>query len=105
MFSGIIPGTGEFYAKSYIKGAIFLAIEAGLWIAYANYENKGDEQTQNYQNYANQNWDVYKYAGWLKDQNFSGSDGIDLSANKETLRRQINVCEAQNFSHQLPPYG
>ena len=105
LFSGIIPGTGEFYAKSYIKGAIFLAVEAGLWIAYANYESKGDDQTEQYEQYANQNWDVYKYAGWLKDQSFSGSDGIDLSSNREQLRRQVNVCEAQNFSHQLPPYG
>jgi len=105
LFSGIIPGTGEFYAKSYIKAAIFFAIEAGLWTAYAVYDNKGDDQTEFYQNYANTNWDVYKYAGWLKAQSFSGSEGIDLSANKEVLRRQVNVCESQNFSHTLPPYG
>ena len=105
LFSGLIPGTGEIYAKSYIKGAIFLAVEAGLWIAYSSYESKGNDQTDQYQNYANDNWDVYKYAGWLKSQNFAGSDGIDLSADKQLLRRQVNVCEAQNFSHQLPPYG
>ncbi len=105
LFSGIIPGTGELYAKSYVKAAIFAAIETGLWIAYANYESNGDDQTAEYQNYANQNWDVYKYAGWLKQENFSGSSEINLESDKETLRRQINVCEAQNFSHQLPPYG
>ncbi|MEO8664300.1 MAG: hypothetical protein ABI462_02295 [Ignavibacteria bacterium] len=105
LFSGVIPGTGEFYAKSYIKGAIFLAIEAGLWIAYSSFQSKGNDQTDAYQLYANQNWDVYKYGRWLKEQNFTGSDGIDLSSNKEILRRQINVCESQNFSHQLPPYG
>lgn len=105
LFSGLIPGTGEFYAERYLKGAIFLAVEAGLWIAYANYENKGDDQTAEYQSYANTYWDVYKYAEWLKRENFSGSGDIILTADKETLRRQINVCEAQNFSHQLPPYG
>lgn len=105
IFSGVLPGAGEFYAKSYIKSAIFLAIEAGLWIAYTNFQKKGNDQTDKYQQFANQNWDVYKYANWLKLQNFQGSDGIDLNADKEILRRQINICESQNFSHQLPAYG
>ncbi|MEP7146118.1 MAG: hypothetical protein ABI792_03815 [bacterium] len=105
IFSGVLPGAGEFYAKSYIKSAIFFAVEAGLWIAYSRFQTKGNDQTDKYQQFANQNWDVYKYASWLKQQNFSGSDGIDLAADKEILRRQINICETQNFSHQLPPYG
>lgn len=105
LFSGIIPGTGEFYAESFLKAGIFFAVEAGLWTAFVVYENKGDDQTEYYQNYANENWDVYKYAGWLKDESFTGSEGIDLSANKEVLRRQVNYCESLNFSHQLPPYG
>lgn len=105
LFSGVIPGTGEIYSGHYLKAAIFLAIEAGLWTAYAIFQNKGNTQTESFENFANQNWDVYKYGRWLKEQNFPGSDGIDLSSGKEELRRQINVCEAQNFSHQLPPYG
>lgn len=105
LFSGIIPGTGEFYAKSFVKAAIFFGIEAGLWTAYSIYESNGNQQTEDYQSYANQNWDVYKYATWLKEQNFSGSDGIDLSTDKYQLRKQVNIVEAQNFSHQLPPYG
>lgn len=103
--SGLIPGAGELYAKSYLKAGIFFAVEATLWILYASYQKKGDDQTESFQNFADHNWDVYKYGRWLKEQSFPGADGIDLSADKETLRRQINVCEAQNFSHQLPPYG
>jgi len=105
LFSGLIPGAGEIYGKNYLKAGIFFAIEAGLWTAYSIFQNKGNDQTEIYQNFANQNWDVYKYAGWLKDQNFTGSDNIVLSSDKETLRRQINACESINFSHQLPPYG
>jgi hypothetical protein len=105
LFSGILPGAGEFYSKNYLKAGIFFAIEAGLWTAYSIFQNKGNDQTEIYKNFANQNWDVYKYAGWLKDQNFTGSENIILASDKETLRRQINTCEAQNFSHQLPPYG
>ncbi len=106
LFSGIIPGTGEFYAKRYLKGAIFLAVETGLWIAYASFETKGDNQTESYQQFANQNWDVYQYGGWLKREGFAGSSGIDLNADPNTLHSQINECERQSgFSHTLPAYG
>lgn len=107
LFSGIIPGTGELYAKSYIKGAIFLAVEAGLWIAYSSYESDGNSQTDAYQSYANQNWSMNKYAQWLVDQNFSGSAAIEdpNTTNLDLLRRQVNIVEAQNFSHQLPAIG
>lgn len=103
--SGLLPGAGEFYAKSYLKAGIFVAVEATLWILYANFQKKGNDQTESFENFANQNWDVYKYGRWLKEQSFPGADGIDLTVDRETLRRQINTCEAQNFSHQLPPYG
>lgn len=107
LFSGLIPGTGELYAKRYLKGAIFLAVEAGLWIAYANFETNGDNQTEEYQAYADKNWSMNKYAQWLVDQGFSGSGAITdpQTSNLELLRRQVNVVEAQNFSHQLPAIG
>jgi hypothetical protein len=106
LFSGIIPGTGEFYSKHYLKGAIFLAVEAGLWIAYASYQSKGNSQTDQFQAFADQNWNVYQYAGWLKTVGFSGSGNIDLNSDPNTLLDQINECERQSgFSHQLPHYG
>ena len=107
LFSGLIPGTGELYAKRYLKGAIFLAVEAGLWIAYSSFETSGNNQTDEYQAFANQNWSMNKYAQWLVDQGFSGSAAISdpQTSNLELLRRQVNVVEAQNFSHQLPEIG
>ncbi|MCX6160681.1 MAG: hypothetical protein NTV87_05010 [Ignavibacteriae bacterium] len=106
VLSAVVPGAGQFYAKSFVKSAVFLGIEAGLWVVYAVFQGKGNDQTTFYQNYANTNWDVRRYAQWLVDQNFSGSSGInpnnpDLNA----LRLSINNCESQNFSHTLPPYG
>lgn len=105
LFSAIIPGAGEFYAKSYIKSAIFLAVEAGLWIAYGIFQKKGNDQTEFFQNYANQNWDIYKYAEWLKNQGFPKAGDINLGAPYETLLAQINACEEVNFSHTLPRFG
>ncbi len=103
--SAIIPGAGQFYAKNYLKTAIFLAVEAGLWITYAVFQGKGNDQTASYEGYANQNWNMRKYAQWLKDQAFQRSEGIDMSTDDYTLRLQINYCEEINFSHQLPPVG
>jgi len=106
LFSSLIPGTGEFYAQSYLKSAIFFAAEVGLWITYIIFENKGDDQTDLFQNFADKNWNVRKYAQWLVDENFEGSSGINPNEpNLNRLRAQINICEQQNFSHTLPPYG
>ncbi len=105
--SAIVPGTGQFYAKNYVKSAIFLGVEAGLWITYAIFQKKGDDQTDIYRKYANDNWSVRKYASWLKTEGFPGSGIIDPNLqNLEILRQQINACEdSAGFSHKLPPFG
>jgi TM2 domain-containing membrane protein YozV len=105
VLSGIIPGAGEFYAKTYLKGAVFLAAEVGLWVAYTIYQKKGDHQTDFYQNYANQNWNMRKYAAWLQAQGFPKASDINLNSPDDVLRAQINACEEVNFSHTLPPSG
>jgi hypothetical protein len=118
LMSGIIPGSGEYYAKSYLTGsgeyyaksylksAIFLGVELGLWTLFGIYQNKGNVKTDEYQDYANSNWNINKYAAWLKNQGFPGSSGINPNEpNFEILRSQVNICEEQNFSHTLPPFG
>ena len=106
IMSIILPGSGEFYSKSYLKSAIFFGAEVGLWTVFAVYQGKGNSQTTEYQNYANQNWNINKYAAWLKNQGFQGSSGINPNEpDFEVLRAQVNVCEEQNFSHTLPHFG
>jgi hypothetical protein len=109
LFSGLIPGAGQFYAKSYIKSASFLAAEVGLWIAYSIFQKKGNDQTDLYETYANNYWSMRKYGQWLRDQGFHSSGQINpLENDLEVLRHQINICEEdpQNgFSHTLPKPG
>lgn len=106
LFSGLVPGTGEFYAKRYLKAGIFFAIEAGLWTAYAIFQHKGNKKTDEFQQYANEYWSVRKYAQWLVQEGFDGSSGINPNEpDLNVLRAQINICEEKNFSHTLPPYG
>jgi len=102
----VIPGAGEFYAKSYVKSAIFFAVETGLWTVYAIFQSKGNNKTDEYEKYANQNWDIRKYGQWLVEQGFKESAGINpQEPNLEILRGQINHCEENNFSHTLPQPG
>jgi hypothetical protein len=105
VLSGALPGAGQFYAKSYIKSAAFLAAEVGLWVAYSVFQKKGNDQTDYFQTYANQNWDMRKYAQWLKDQGFPKASDINLINPDDILRAQINACEEVNFSHTLPLAG
>jgi hypothetical protein len=102
VLSGLIPGAGQFYAKTYIKSAAFLLAEAGLWVAYAIFQKKGNDQTDSYQNYANQNWDMRRYAVWL---NTNYTAGVDITKSDDVVRAQINTCEEKYFSHTLPPFG
>jgi hypothetical protein len=60
----LVPGAGEVYAESYIKGAAFFAAELTVWgFAYA-YDKEGDELTEEYHDYANEHWSATRYTDW-----------------------------------------
>lgn len=106
ILSVLVPGAGEFYAKSYVKAAIFFGVELLSWGAFAMYQIKGDNQTDKFESYADQYWSVYRYAEWLVDEQFTGYSVINPNEpDKNILRLQIMECERQNFSHTLPEYG
>lgn len=117
LFSIILPGSGEAYSGSYWKAAAFLAVEAAAIGATIYYNKRGDEETVNFQNYANANWSAVRYAEWLNKyapelaQNIQGTIHIDPDASKKPWDRvnfaEINSIERQlpTFSHQLPPYA
>lgn len=98
VLSGVIPGTGEFYGKNYLKAAIFFALEVGLWTAYAVYENKGDDQTDYYRGFADKNWSINKYAQWLVDQQFTGFGSITdpQTSDHNRLRREVNILKTRS---------
>jgi len=118
LMSAAIPGAGEIYAGNYWKAAIFVAIEAAAIATNIIYNKKADEKTVEFQNYANANWSVVRYAEWLN--NYAGSlEGgedapkiyIDPDQSKAPWERvnfsEVNAVEEQikTFSHKLVPYG
>lgn len=65
LFSLILPGSGQFYAKSYVKAGIFLAAEAAAWWINLSYIKKGDDKDAEFKVYANAHWSEYRYWSYV----------------------------------------
>lgn len=114
LLSLALPGAGEFYNGDYLKSALFLAVEAAAITVGIIYDGKGDDKTEFYQNYADENWSVKKYAEWTIDNanrinsqvdpsnyNVFNNDG---SVNWSELNSLENAIGSW-FSHRLAPLG
>lgn len=114
VLSFAVPGAGQFYSKSYIKSAIFIAVEATAITVGLIYDKKGDDQTDYFQRFANEHWNVKRYALWTitnatkinpqvnpNDFRIFNSDG---SVNWRELNRLENAIGGY-YSHHLAPFG
>lgn len=111
VLSGVVPGAGEFYSKSYMKSGIFFAAEVISWTVNILYNRKGDRATKDFQNFADANWSVVDYAAWLNEKK-GATIFINPDATLPPWRRvnwsQLNEWERKLggfFTHTLPPYG
>lgn len=113
-----IPGVGEVYAGNYLLAGLFAALEATGWYFAMRENNRGDDATDVYEGYADQNWSVVKYAEWLNANAhlFPGGDkavhiDINPDASLPPWQRvnwdQMHTTEMAipQFSHRLPPHG
>ena len=120
LFSAVVPGAGQFYTKSYWQSAAFFGAEVIAWVVYASYENKGNQQTTAFQQYADEHWSVVTYAQWI-NANFGRSiniipnpnntlkpwqqvDWIDLNAVEDAIAGDQNI-QPTGFTHRLAPHG
>jgi hypothetical protein len=115
VLSAILPGAGQVYNEDWWIAGIFVAVEAALITTAVVYDNKGDDQTEYFESYADDytnpehNWSVVRYAEWLAQY-----EGADLSkiviSDDESLPpwERVNWAElnaAEKGSHNLPPHG
>lgn len=108
-----LPGAGEFYSGSYLKSALFLAVEAAAVTVGLIYDKKGDDQTVVFENFANQNWDVKRYAKWTVANINYLKEGININdyavfdqsgnVNWNELNR-LESAIGGYYSHRLAPY-
>jgi hypothetical protein len=118
--SALVPGAGQVYAESYWEAALFVAVDVAAWIVAYKYDEKGDKQTDLFQNFANANWSVVKYAeytqqnlappGKVYDWRKPGTEGMDPFDRPWTQVRWEVINEMERdiggyYSHTLPPYN
>ncbi len=110
----LLPGAGQYYNEDYWKTAIFILIEAAAITTAIVANNKGDEQTESFENFANGNWGVDQYAAWTVDNAARINPGIDpdllniYDSQGNVIWERLNQLESgigSWYSHQLAPYG
>ncbi len=60
----LIPGSGEFYSGSIVKGLLFLGLEVGAWTSYKTSLENGRKWEQDYINFANEYWNENRWLAW-----------------------------------------
>jgi len=115
VLSALIPGAGQIYNEDYWIAAAFVVVEAALVTTAVVYDNKGDDQTEYFQNYADDytnpdhHWSVVDYAQWLVDYHNADRNKIIISddANLPPWERvdwnELNAAEVG--SHHLAMHG
>lgn len=92
LFSAVIPGAGQLYNKSFLKGLAFAGVEIGAWAVNAIYTRRGNQKTAAFEQYAREHWSEDRYWESLAQHCNCGGDN----------RRQCaKDCERQ-YSHFLP---
>jgi hypothetical protein len=115
VLSAILPGAGQIYTQDWWIAGIFVAVEAALITTAVVYDNKGDDQTEYFESYADDytndmhNWSVVRYAEWMAE--YQGADlneimipGTEgLPPWQRVYWDKLNAAE--KGSHKLPPHG
>ncbi|MDR3609567.1 MAG: hypothetical protein P4L27_03285 [Ignavibacteriaceae bacterium] len=118
ILSGVFPGAGEVYvggSTNYIKAGALVLIEAVSIYYSISYNQKGDAQTNYFQNYADKRWSVVRYAQWIND-NTNGTKVIIYPADAQhpnpwqqvdwtSLNAAEDAIGATGFTHHLSPHG
>lgn len=117
IMSLVVPGAGEIYAGEYWKAGIFIAIEVAAITTAIIYDKKGDDKTVEFESFANQNWDIKRYADWTLDNlqvlnpSLNASDYRNLIINPSdgTVNwAELNKLEkaiGNGYSHSLAPFA
>lgn len=92
LLSLAIPGAGEFYGGSFLKGAAFLALEVAALYGHFHFQSRGNDLEDRFEADANSFWNEDSYWDWL-----SVISGID-----RTEEQALRDYERQTFSHFLP---
>ena len=85
LYSALVPGAGEIYTGSLIKGLAFIGVEALCWSVYFTSNNKGEDIKDEFHLYSDTHWSKDEY-----------EDGLRI------YREQHNGADPPNLTHDLP---
>ena len=80
--SAFIPGAGELYAGSLVKGILFLGTEIALWVGYRKFSNQGEKWQDTFQDFADMHWDETEWRNWMQAHPEFGDTTHTLPAGK-----------------------
>lgn len=95
LYSLVLPGAGQIYTGSKLKGALFLAVEAASWIGYFSFHSKGDTKTDEFNLFADTYWSQTRYEDFL-DTNWSVRDDDSV------FNVDGDPSSGYYFTHHLP---
>ncbi len=115
LFSAILPGAGQVYAKSYWKAVLFVGIEAALWSVNYVYNGKAKDEDTRMRAFGDVHWSEQKYwskiyekaverGAWNGSELHVGADHIilDDDYNNPTVRNELREMESAIGTHSLP---
>jgi len=65
LLSGLVPGAGEIYNGSFIKGCVFIGVEVLGWSLYFTNNNKGKDIEDEFHRFADTYWSEERYNHYL----------------------------------------
>lgn len=113
LMSFAVPGAGQIYTENYLKAGIFVAIEVSAVLLAIKYNSKGDDQTDYFESYAQENWSVDRYANWTINKASTINPEVDpTNFNVYDNEGNVNWTELNNlenaigsyYSHKLAPF-
>ena len=102
VYSLIVPGSGEFYAGSKIKAALFFGLDVTLWALYFNYHGKGKDEEKRYKAFADEHWSEDEYTLWLLTWYSTTNDSVTPYNVCDTFPYLDSENKWTYFSHRLP---
>ena len=100
LLSAVLPGMGQIYAGSKIRGAVFLAVEAAGWTAFAMFQTQGKQKENDYEDFADQHWARSPY--WDAVQTIAETNGWTGGDVEHQPWSELISYLPANFTHELP---
>lgn len=95
----VIPGSGQLYVGgstlTYVRGGVYLALEALLWANWGYYSvHKYNKQVNRYKNFAKEHYSIGKYENGMRDLYNTNADLYGNTFANRYMGTRKSFCEA-----------